>query len=40
MLTIKVKMYAGYIDSLRTIHDCKFIAAITTIPTGKKGASN
>ena len=27
MLTKKVKMYGGYIDSLRTIHDCKEMAA-------------
>ena len=26
MLTKKVKMYGGYIDSLITIHDCKEIA--------------
>jgi hypothetical protein len=28
MLTKKVKMYGGYIVRLRTIHDCKCIAAI------------
>jgi hypothetical protein len=26
MLTKKVNMYGGYVDSLRTIHDCKCIA--------------
>jgi hypothetical protein len=26
VLTKKVMMYGGYIDSLRTIHDCKDIA--------------
>ena len=28
MLTKKVKMYGGYIDTLGTIHDCKCIAEI------------
>jgi hypothetical protein len=30
MLTKKVKVYVGYIDILRTIHDCKWIAAIAS----------
>jgi hypothetical protein len=30
MLTKKVNMYVGYIGILRTIHDCKWIAEITS----------
>jgi len=32
MLTKKVNMYGGYIDILRTIHDCKWIAKNIEIP--------
>jgi len=37
MLTKKVNMYGGYIDSLRTMHDCKCIAGTYIFETTKAG---
>jgi hypothetical protein len=37
MLTIKVKMYAGYLHILGMVHDCKCIADLYSLDIKKAG---